>query len=223
MQSKKKSFLLHIDSLDILDELSDEQAGMLFKAIAAHQKGMDYELDSIVRIAFSPFKNQFIRDENKYDETCIRRADAGRKGGLAKASNARQKVAKGSKSKQGLAKLADNDNKNKTKNKSDSDKDNKRTVSLSLDYSCWPSMPSEQVLSDWLAMRKRLKANVTQTVINRLSKQLRLASENGISVDDCLSECVVRNWRGFEYEWMSGGNQKVSRLPFADKFKSGSF
>ncbi len=118
MSSKKKSFLLHIDSLDILDDLTNGQAGVLFKAIKAYQKNEQYELDSIVKIAFSPFKNQFSRDDEKYSKTCERRAIAGSKGG-------KQKVANASNSKQELANVADtkNKNKNKTKNKSDNNKE----------------------------------------------------------------------------------------------------
>jgi len=114
MTNKKKSFLLHIDSLDILDDLTNGQAGVLFKAIKAYQHNEDFPLDSIVKVAFSPFKNQFIRDDEKYIKTCERRAIAGSKGG-------KQKVANASKCKQELANVADsnNKNKNKTKNKSD--------------------------------------------------------------------------------------------------------
>lgn len=112
MSNKKKSFLIHIDSLDILDDLTNGQAGVLFKAIKAYQHKEDYPLDSIVKIAFSPFKNQFIRDDEKYIKTCERRAIAGSKGG-------RQKVANASKSKQKVANLADNKNKTNNKNKSD--------------------------------------------------------------------------------------------------------
>lgn len=114
MSSKKKSFLLHIDSLDILDDLTNGQAGVLFKAIKAYQHSEDFPLDSVVKIAFSPFKNQFFRDDEKYVKTCERRAIAGSKGG-------KQKVANASNSKQELANVADtnNKNKNKTNNKSD--------------------------------------------------------------------------------------------------------
>ena len=112
MSANKKSFLLHIDSLDILDDLTNGQAGVLFKAIKAHQKNENFDLDSIVKVAFSPFKNQFNRDNEKYIKTCESRAIAGSKGG-------KQKVANASKSKQDVAKLADK--KNKTKNKSDND------------------------------------------------------------------------------------------------------
>lgn len=116
MSNKKKSFLLHIDSLDILDDLTNGQAGVLFKAIKAYQHNEEFPLDSVVKIAFSPFKNQFIRDDEKYVKTCERRAIAGAKGG-------KQKVANASKSKQKVANLADtkNKNKNKTNNKSDNE------------------------------------------------------------------------------------------------------
>lgn len=86
-----------------------------------------------------------------------------------------------------------------------------------LDYSGWPSQPSPQVLKDWLAMRKRLKADVSQTVINRFRRELERAAAAGVSVDDCLSECVTRNWRGFEYQWMvnsgyTGQSPKAQQL-----------
>lgn len=118
MNKDKRSFLLHIDSLDILNDLTDEQAGKLFKAIKSYQMNEEVELDSIVKIAFSPFKTQFVRDNKRYDETCKRRADAGRIGGLAKASNTKQKVAIASDTKQKVANLADSSNKSKSNNKS---------------------------------------------------------------------------------------------------------
>ena len=123
MTNKKKSFLLHIDSLDILDDLTNGQAGVLFKAIKAYQHEDDFPLDSIVKIAFSPFKNQFLRDDEKYTETCKRRAIAGSKGG-------KQKVANASNSLQSVANVADKKNKNKNKTKNKSDNDNNKEVTI---------------------------------------------------------------------------------------------
>ena len=71
-----------------------------------------------------------------------------------------------------------------------------------LDFSCWLSKPSEQVLDDWFAMRKRKKADVSQTVINRFANELNLAVQNGYTADDVLGECIVRNWQGFKFSWM---------------------
>lgn len=74
--------------------------------------------------------------------------------------------------------------------------------SSSLDLSSWPSEPSAQVLSDWLAMRKRKRADVSQTVIAAMAPQLALAAKRGWTVDECLSECVLRNWQGLKAEWL---------------------
>jgi hypothetical protein len=130
MSGGKKSFLIHIDSLDILDDLTNEQAGELFNAIRSHQIGEEMELHGVVRIAFSPFKNQFKRDDEKYQTTCKRRAEAGSKGG-------KQKVANASNSKQKVANVADNKTKNKNKTKSDSDNYIKDQRPVGLNCEAW--------------------------------------------------------------------------------------
>ncbi len=117
--SKNKSFILHLDSLVILEKLSDEQAGKLFKAIYSYQKTNEIlQLDFALDLALTPFLNQFARDDEKYKITCERRKEAGAKGG-------KQKVANASKSKQKVANLADSDSKNK------SDSDSKNDINIS--------------------------------------------------------------------------------------------
>lgn len=128
---ERKSFIMHKDSLAILDDLSDEMAGKLFKAIKTYQYGEEPGLDALTKIAFLPFRNQFIRDDEKYQKTCKRRAEAGSKGGKAKASKSKQMLASASKSKQDLANLADSDS--KSKSKSDSKSDSKKTMSSKAD------------------------------------------------------------------------------------------
>ena len=61
----KKSFLLHLDSLDVLDHLSDEQSGQLLKAFKSFHLGEEINLESMLSIAFVPFKNQFRIDDKK--------------------------------------------------------------------------------------------------------------------------------------------------------------
>lgn len=80
-----------------------------------------------------------------------------------------------------------------------------------LDYSCWPSMPEPQTLADWIAMRKRLKADVSQTVINQFGKELHLANAAGYSVDRCIAECVTSKWQGFKFSWIT--NREASNGP----------
>lgn len=80
----KTGFILHLDSLAVLDELTNEQAGILFKAIRDYNLGKEPELDFAMKMAFLPFKNQFVRDFEKYENTCERNKANGAKGGRPK-------------------------------------------------------------------------------------------------------------------------------------------
>jgi hypothetical protein len=92
--TEKKSFVIHIDSLNVLDDLTDEQAGKLFKAIKAYQNNENIELESIIKIAFSPFKNQFSRDLGSYKNRCEQNKINGLKGGRPKKQNGFQESEK---------------------------------------------------------------------------------------------------------------------------------
>lgn len=71
-QNQRKSFIIHKDSLDILDQLNDEQAGRLFKAISCYQKTGNFEhLDQFTKIILTPFISQFKRDEEKHSISII--------------------------------------------------------------------------------------------------------------------------------------------------------
>ncbi|MBM5782590.1 MAG: hypothetical protein FJ368_04120 [Pelagibacterales bacterium] len=79
--TKNKSFVLHTESLEVLGELSDQQAGKLFKAIYNYQKAGDYgKLDQTLKFIINPLINQFKRDEEKYQTSII----AGKLGNLKK-------------------------------------------------------------------------------------------------------------------------------------------
>lgn len=63
-----------------------------------------------------------------------------------------------------------------------------------------PSDVSPQTWADFLAHRKRIKADATETAVNRIRKQAEAA---GWSMDDALAELVARGWRGFSSDWVS--------------------
>ena len=71
------------------------------------------------------------------------------------------------------------------------------------DFSSWPTKPSQEVFDEWLTMRKRKKAPVTPLVMKRIGDELTIAAKQGTLVDECLAECVVRNWTGFKAEWVN--------------------
>jgi len=91
----KKSFILYADIHSTVQHLTNEKAGELFKIILGYVNDEDPEInDLVLRIAFEPIKQQLKRDLRVWKNKKNIRAEAGRLGGLAKSSNAKQTVAK---------------------------------------------------------------------------------------------------------------------------------
>ena len=86
-QTKNRSFILHKDSLSILNKLTDEQAGQLFKAIYKYQLNNTLPQDNFISIIIDPFLNQFSRDDIKYQNVIERNKINGSKGGRPKTQN----------------------------------------------------------------------------------------------------------------------------------------
>ena len=94
---KQKAFLLYSDNQAIIECLTDAEAGKVFKAIyqyeASEGNSAPGDLCEKTNLVFQMFKVNLDRSRAKYSEVCKKRADAGRKGGLAKASKAKQTLA----------------------------------------------------------------------------------------------------------------------------------
>ena len=87
-------------------------------------------------------------------------------------------------------------------------KNKQKKSTVQFDYSSWGEEPDPVILKDWHAMRLKLKAAASQTAINQLAKQINLAKQNGYSVNDVLSECVLRGWKGFRFEWLQNSHSQ---------------
>lgn len=81
----KKSFVLYTDQLEILSELSDEQAGKLIKTIFEYINDRNPECsDPLIKMAFLPIKLQLKRDLQKWSVIKEKRSEAGKMGGRPK-------------------------------------------------------------------------------------------------------------------------------------------
>ena len=67
---------------------------------------------------------------------------------------------------------------------------------------------SDSVWQDFVKHRKAKNAQVTQTVIDGISKQAHIA---GWSLDDALKEVVLRNWQSFKADWVKPDQQGMSK------------
>jgi hypothetical protein len=171
-QNNRKSFIVHKDSLVILDEMSNEQAGIFIKSIKFYQeKGCLPELDFGLKMAITPFINQFQRDEEIYKKTCEARREAGSLGG-------KQKVANASKSYQKVAKVADNDSKNKSESESKSENKNESE-----------SENGSEIKNNSVKNKKFIKPNIQEI------KDYCLERKNNVDVNKFFNYYEANGWK----------------------------
>lgn len=73
-----------------------------------------------------------------------------------------------------------------------------------------PDGVTDQTWSDWLQLRKTLKAAVTQTAVDGIAREARRA---GYTLEQALVTCCANGWRGFKAEWIQqrGQGQQAPR------------
>ena len=130
MADLKKSFIIHMDSLDVLDELDIEQAGQLFHAFRAYNLGKQVELTGLLKAVFIPFKNQFDRDLEKYNSIVVRNRENGLKGGKPRQTQTNPVGILGT---QTNPNKPDNDNDNDSNNDSESDNEKDKVKENNID------------------------------------------------------------------------------------------
>lgn len=81
MAKDKKSFVLYSDQKELFNQLTDEAAGKLIKHIFAYVNDEKPETDDvIIKLAFTPIKQQLKRDLKKFEQIREKRSEAGKKG-----------------------------------------------------------------------------------------------------------------------------------------------
>ena len=179
-QTQNKSFILHKDSLSVLNKLSDEQAGKLFKSIFIYQTDNILPEDAFTSIIFEPFLNQFKRDEEKYQNVVERN-----KINIAKRWN--KPNTKNTTGKTGIPKDTKNtDSDSKNKNKSDSDNKNDLPIFINKD-----------LFNSFIEMRIKIKKPLTEKAKELLIKDLTKIENN--KTGDCniaLENSIKNSWQG---------------------------
>ena len=191
----KKSFKLFIDSLDVLDDLSDEQAGQLFKAIRKYEANGEEVLSGLMKAIFTPFKNNSDRATLAYNAICEANKANGLKGGRPKRED---------------NPIGLNETEQKPKNPDkDKDKDkDKRSKGCRLE-----NLPIEQKNELYTFMKNHcLEAGVSLIEIDKFSDYWKaLAGAKGIKLD---WEATFRNWcRSNFVTKQSEQRMDISKLP----------
>ena len=88
MATGKKSFLLYCDVVHTVEQLTDAEAGELFKHILRYVNDQNPIAPStITRIAFEPIRQSLKRDLDRYESICKRNSDNAKKRWDATASD----------------------------------------------------------------------------------------------------------------------------------------
>ena len=73
-----------------------------------------------------------------------------------------------------------------------------------------PAGVSDDLWNDFLVYRKRLKAPVTDRIVNRLVTEAEKAK---MPLPDVLETIMFKGWRSFEASWIQQEQQKAKELP----------
>lgn len=199
-QTQNKSFILHKDSLSVLNKLSDEQAGKLFKSIFIYQTDNILPEDAFTSIIFEPFLNQFKRDEEKYQNVVERN-----KINIAKRWN--KPNTKNTTGKTSIPKDTKNtDSDSKNKNKSDSDNKNDLPIFINKD-----------LFNGFVEMRKKIKKPLTEHAKELLIKKLtEFENKQAGFANKALENSIESSWQGV-FEPKPNNNQQQPKQTFLTK------
>ena len=111
--------LIYPSHYELMEELTNEQAGLLIKTIGRYQRGEDITVsDILVKGVWLGIKHDFDKQKETYEAVCERNQKNGKRGG-------RPKTHKNPKNPSGLLITQDNPNNLKDKDK-DKDKDKEK-------------------------------------------------------------------------------------------------
>jgi len=217
--------MLFSDTLNVLDKLSDAQAGILFKAIANFNMGKPLpKMDFALEMAFLPFENQFKRDIVKYNAICERNRKNGEKGGRPKdgtkvnpnnelynknpknpvgylETQKTQRNPKNNDKDTGTDNDKDNENDNEKVNKKNKNLKKEIQISDKLIFSLNLNGQAENFLElfrTWIEYRKEIKKPLTQRSADTAFKRLIKISEKNIEdATEIIDIAIAGSYQSF--------------------------
>jgi hypothetical protein len=179
----RDTMIIYRSFFEAIKELPKENQAEVWNAV--YELGLNgnlIELQGISKTIFTLIKPQI--DAN------LKRFENGKK-----PKTKQTKSKEEAKQKQELSEVEANNN-NNNNNKKNNNKNNNT-------FNFYDSMVSfgfeEQLVKDWIQVRKVKKATNTETAFNGF---IREVNKNENSPNFILKNCVERNWSGFKSEWL---------------------
>ena len=112
----KNTILLFSNMKEPIDELDDEDAGKLFKAILAYQNGDEVKLQGLLKVVFLQIKQQIDYNNERYAETSKKRSEARKAWLLKQQTSTNDNKTQQNPTNENNTHLYDNDNDNENGN-----------------------------------------------------------------------------------------------------------
>lgn len=213
---ENKGFIVYHSYRECFEDLSDEEVGILFKAMLSYSEtGEMPEMPKPLKVAFRFIKQQMDANKEKYIEKCNKRSEAGAKGGRPRKETQEEKAngfsedelkakkANGFSEKQTKAKKADKEeDKEEDKdllpngNKKESKKESGSFDSILREYT--EDEETLSLLGEWLKVRKAKRAAMTDYAVRlNIDKLNTMAQESHMGVKEYLKEVICRGWQAF--------------------------
>jgi hypothetical protein len=201
MANGKKSFVLYCDLIHTIDKMPHDKAGELFKHILHYVNDLNPTTsDLVIELTFEPIKQQLKRDLERWENQIKPlRQNAGRLGGLAKAS---KRVANEANEKQNLANLAVNVNVNVNDSVNTLTKVNDIYGEVFTNY-----------VSLWLDYKKTRKESYkSEKSIMMFCDKLSKLSKGQISnTKEIIETSMANNWAGI-FELKNNPTEPTSKI-----------
>lgn len=96
-----------------------------------------------------------------------------------------------------------NSTKNGTRNLKGTKKESNNSIKFDFASELKKLGANDQLIKDWIAVRKTKKAGNTKTALDGFTKQVE---KSGLPLNTVLEICIVRDWKGFNSSWLANIN-----------------
>jgi hypothetical protein len=201
MAEGKKAVVIYSDWIKKFEALEDGEAGRLIKHFFRYVNDLNpVAPDRITELSFIDIEASLKRDLKKWEERAERSRENGKSGGrpTAKIENPKEPE----QTQQVILEPRKPDSVNVSVTDTVNVNDNvllKKETKYNFKKELIDFGFKENLVDDWLKVRKTKKATNTETAFKKFIDQVKLSQK---PINEILQTCVERSWSGFNNEWL---------------------